>query len=404
MSDPYALYAVAFRGLPTAMALSALTMGESDRGAFWKNIKAFYDGDLFCDLVFICKGGLSVTCHQLVLASLSKKLATLLKAANETMEESLNTVHLPDLSYKEVQECVDFLYAILAIELPRETKITLKSEVVKTMGLDLSQLGLPTKAGEVEASSEDEEEDASEEEWSPSPEDSSAVSLKEVRRPLRKKRREEEEEADGDRETKKAKLGSSDKENQIGSSQVIRLVTMSGALSSSSATPSSSKATITTSSSSSPVLKLSGAAQKVKLLPGAKVTTAVVRTADGQEKKVILAVKNPSVVETPAPTKSGATKKGLTFPHRKNVACTHCKKEFQTWRLLKVNTLLRNFLKNFYQCRFGCWFSVSSFFNCHLIPPSRLIRPGITQQSLFGATPAISAMRCFLLKGTWTST
>ncbi len=369
---PSALYAVASRGLPTAMALSALTMGESDRVAFWKNIKAFYDGDLFCDLVFICKGGLSVTCHQLVLASLSKKLATMLKAANETMEESFNTVHLPDLSYKEVQECVDFLYAILAIELPRETKITLKSEVVKTMGLDVSQLGLPTKAGEVEASSEDEEEGASEEEWSPSPEDSSAVSLKEVRRPLKRKRREEEEEeeeADSDRETKKAKLGLSDKENQIGSSQVIRLVTMSGALSSSSATPSSSKAITTTTTSSSPVLKLSGAAQQVKLLPGAKVTTAVVRTADGQEKKVILAVKNPSVVETQAPTKSGATKKGLTFPHRKNVACRHCKKEFQTWRLLKVKTLLRNFLKYFYQCRFGCWFSVSLFFNCHLLPP-----------------------------------
>ena len=421
---------------PAPKMSTVVTLAESDRFPFWKSIKSFYDGDLFCDLVLVCRGGLSLMCHRLVLGGVSPKLAALLDAASETTEESFTTVHLPDLGYGAVRHCVDFLYGILAMDLPANANFSLRPDVVDTLGLDLSKLNLPAAPADntVDLTAENSEE----EDLSPPPRETkqeptfkkphpipvylseaeikrkellqaaeAEIASKHAQRAMeaaeKRKQAEEEDGASG----KRARMEAGDKENssatvaddieitetkieEIGEGEKSK-GTQAGmiktkvirTLSTLAASGTTTTMTASTAAGTSTGLASPSWGRKVKVSPGAKLTTAIIRTADGQEKKVILAVKNPETVTKPetvkkpivtSPKKRGRPPKEKPTPgpssgagstadkspasspekdgekkaapppkppkplklKKRNVKCDHCSEKFENWGQLKV--------------------------------------------------------------------
>ena len=96
-------------------------------------IVACYDDYLFCDLVFICAGNQSVSCHKLVLCSLSKKLLEICKDGEEAGETSY--IHLPDFSLEDVKRTLDEVYASI---LKKKVEIH-KTEVISVLGIEDAQ-------------------------------------------------------------------------------------------------------------------------------------------------------------------------------------------------------------------------------------------------------------------------
>ena len=72
-------------------------------------IDSCYNGSLFCDLIVICADNRSVSCHKLVMCSLSKKLLSI--CTDEDQSGDLTYLHLPDFSHKEVKDALDMIYS-----------------------------------------------------------------------------------------------------------------------------------------------------------------------------------------------------------------------------------------------------------------------------------------------------
>ena len=110
-------------------------------------IVACYDDSLFCDLKFICAGNRSVTCHKMVLCSLSKKLLEICEEGEEAGETSY--IQLPDFSHEDVRATVDEVYASI---LKNEVEIQ-KTDVMSVLGIEANVELLKIQPSESESES-----------------------------------------------------------------------------------------------------------------------------------------------------------------------------------------------------------------------------------------------------------
>ncbi len=139
---------------------TTFNLGDEGRVLFWRQVKALYDRDRFCDLRLVCKDGLSVLCHRIVMASVSKILSPALRATAAHEEDNpVATVVLPDLSHREVKNFVDFVYGILAMSFSPGHNFTVSPSVVDILEADLSALNLPKPTEEVTHLQEEEEDE-----------------------------------------------------------------------------------------------------------------------------------------------------------------------------------------------------------------------------------------------------
>ena len=93
-------------------------------------ISSCYNGSLFCDLVVICAENKSVSCHKIVLCSLSKKLLSI--CTDDDQVGNLTYLHLQDFSYKDVKDTIDMIYANIG---KKKVKID-KNEVISVLGIE----------------------------------------------------------------------------------------------------------------------------------------------------------------------------------------------------------------------------------------------------------------------------
>ena len=93
-------------------------------------IRSCYNDSLFCDLIVICEENKSVSCHKIVLCSLSKKLLSI--CTDDDQVGSLTYLHLQDFSYKDVKETIDMIYANIG---KKKVKIDM-NEVISVLGIE----------------------------------------------------------------------------------------------------------------------------------------------------------------------------------------------------------------------------------------------------------------------------
>ena len=93
-------------------------------------IKSCYNDSLFCDLIVVCAEDKCVSCHKIVLCSLSEKLLSLCK--DEDQVGNLTYLHLQDFSHKDVKDTVDMIYASIG---KKKVKID-KNEVINVLGIE----------------------------------------------------------------------------------------------------------------------------------------------------------------------------------------------------------------------------------------------------------------------------
>ena len=93
-------------------------------------IDSCYNGSLFCDLIVICADNRSVSCHKLVMCSLSKKLLSI--CTDEDQSGDLTYLHLPDFSHKEVKDTLDMIYSNIG----RKKVEIVQNEVLSVLGIE----------------------------------------------------------------------------------------------------------------------------------------------------------------------------------------------------------------------------------------------------------------------------
>ena len=77
-------------------------------------INSCYNDSIFCDLIVTCAENKSVLCHKLVLCSLSKKLLSICTDVDQL--GNLTSLHIEDVSYKDVKDTIDQIYANMGRE------------------------------------------------------------------------------------------------------------------------------------------------------------------------------------------------------------------------------------------------------------------------------------------------
>ena len=100
-------------------------------------VTSCYNDSLFCDLIIVCEENKVVSCHKVVLCSLSKKLLSICNDFDQAGD--IAYVHLPDFSHKEVKETLDEIYACVG-----KKKVEIKStNVISVLGIESATLKVP---------------------------------------------------------------------------------------------------------------------------------------------------------------------------------------------------------------------------------------------------------------------
>lgn len=82
-------------------------MKNSQLDLVWSEVKTFYKLKQFCDLIITCNDDQVISCHRLVLASVSNKFRTLLQIS---VDQEQSEIILPDYSSNDIQPFIDSLY------------------------------------------------------------------------------------------------------------------------------------------------------------------------------------------------------------------------------------------------------------------------------------------------------
>ncbi len=114
------------------------------RNTFWTSLRDFYHAGLFCDVDIVCKnqgeeGGGSVSCHRLVLASLSS-----FQEAFQTTdaEGERAVVYLLDANVDDVKRAISALYDFLAGQMsPEDFQEADVAGVFPSLGIDAGGVG-----------------------------------------------------------------------------------------------------------------------------------------------------------------------------------------------------------------------------------------------------------------------
>ena len=93
-------------------------------------INLCYNDSLFCDLIVICAENRTVSCHKLVMCSLSKKLLSI--CTDEDQSGNLTYIHLPDFSHMEVKDTLDVIYSNIG---KKKVEIV-QNEVLSVFGIE----------------------------------------------------------------------------------------------------------------------------------------------------------------------------------------------------------------------------------------------------------------------------
>ena len=104
-------------------------------------VTSCYNDSLFCDLIIVCEENKVVSCHKVVLCSLSKKLLSICNDFDQAGD--IVYVHLPDFSHKEVKETLNEIYASVG---KKEVKIK-STDVISVLGIESATLKLPPVLG-----------------------------------------------------------------------------------------------------------------------------------------------------------------------------------------------------------------------------------------------------------------
>ena len=111
-----------------------------------------YSESLYCDLVLVCAKNRVVSCHKLVLCSLSNKLLSMCRDGDQSGE--ITYLHLPDFTHKAVKETVDEIYASIG---KKGVEIE-KTEVISVLGIESTltkpQLIIPSLTSKAEVKEE----------------------------------------------------------------------------------------------------------------------------------------------------------------------------------------------------------------------------------------------------------
>ena len=93
-------------------------------------ITSCYGESRYCELFLVCAQNRVVSCHQLVLCSLSKKMLSICRDIDQ--EGEVTYIHLQDFSYEDVKDTVDMIYASLG---KQRVKID-NNEVTSVLGIE----------------------------------------------------------------------------------------------------------------------------------------------------------------------------------------------------------------------------------------------------------------------------
>ena len=93
-------------------------------------VTSCYNDSLFSDLILVCEENKVVSCHKVVLCSLSEKLLSICNDFDQVGD--IVYVHLPDFSHKEVKETLDEIYASVG---KKEVEIK-TTNVISVLGIE----------------------------------------------------------------------------------------------------------------------------------------------------------------------------------------------------------------------------------------------------------------------------